>query len=135
MFEALEQLDLAYQLGPNEQFIVNLMDAVHYALPEALVKDNDQYTFLWLTATPTAKPTMIPSPTGISAEDDIPATFTPSGAVVPSATAPPLPNPSNTPIEEDTTTTTSSSEKSPLQICPAFLLPFFLILLVRKKNI
>jgi len=81
LLRALHELDLAYQLDPDEPFILELIDEVRSALPSGLSKEGDTPVFLWLTATPTFLPSPTPNPTS-----------TPTSTLQPSPTAvPPTP--------------------------------------------
>ena len=49
--DGMYQLYLAYQIDPNNEYIQNYLNS--YFLRDAVVEENGEYDFLWLTMTPT----------------------------------------------------------------------------------
>ena len=75
MQRAVEEIKMAYDLKPEDQQILAILDEMTYSMPGAVVKIEDTYRFLMLTSTPTIVPTSTleitaspvlstPSPTG-----------------------------------------------------------------------
>ncbi len=58
----VEELQRAYELAPDEPFIVDLIDEVRFAIPDVIGMDGDRYIFLYLTATPPLPATETPLP-------------------------------------------------------------------------
>jgi tetratricopeptide (TPR) repeat protein len=74
VLRALDEFRIALALDPNNPKILELVDELTYSIPEAVHKDGDQYIFLWLTATPTSRPTVSVTPT---ASPEMPSATTP----------------------------------------------------------
>jgi hypothetical protein len=84
MLRALDELRLSLALDPDNAKAIELLDEMKYALPEAVRQEGDQYLLLWLTATPTSRPSataaQLPSP------EMVMPTPTPGGPPTPTAT-------------------------------------------------
>ncbi|MCJ7622477.1 MAG: hypothetical protein MUO76_03165 [Anaerolineaceae bacterium] len=134
MLRALQELALAYELNQSEPFILDLLDEVHYSIPEGLSLDGDNYTFLWLTATPTFLPNIPPTDTPSPAT--LPPTLTPepSFTVVPdsaldiTATLTLTTVPTSLPTEDSS----ESSSGPSFPLCGSTLLVIPLVVLLKK---
>lgn len=121
LLRALQELDLAYQLKPNDAFIQDLIDEVSSALPAGLTQEGDAPVFLWLTATPTSLPsstpinTLTPKPT---------STLEPSPTNLPTATSSVVPSstPRTTPSAQPTQASSPAASNPALPLCGGIVL-------------
>jgi hypothetical protein len=136
LLRAYGEIALAYQLNPAQPFILDLLAEVNSALPGAFQRDGDQYTFLWLTATPTFIPS--PSATLTSTPTSIPASPTskPTNTLAPTKTAAlaAVPSATHTPAPPITPSSTEPSNRPGLPLCGAALLFPLAVLFIRKKR-
>ena len=136
LLRAFYELALAYELKPNDPFILALLSEINSSLPEALEMDGEGYEFVWLTATPTPQMSLTPSETALPPE---PVTATP----VPSTSSPTLEsknqqNPTETtpPTTVEPTIPPTATTSSPLlPLCgSALLLPSAVLLKWKKRK-
>jgi hypothetical protein len=80
---AVEEIMIAYNLKPEDRQILDILDEMTYSMPGAVVKIEDTYRFLMLTATPTIVPT---STMEVTASPDL-NTPTPTKSLFPSPTS------------------------------------------------
>jgi hypothetical protein len=83
---AMQEIQTALDLSPRDAKVREFAEQIYYTFPDAIEPADDGYTFLWLTATPTAPA----------------STETPEAAPTPIATAVP-PTPSPVPLVSSTT--------------------------------
>lgn len=102
LLRAYHEIALAYELKPNDPFILALLSEMNSALPDALAMDGERYEFVWLTATPTSQLSPTPSKTALPPE---PATAT----LVPNT---PSPTPKSE-IEQVPKQTAATTPKTP----------------------
>lgn len=132
MLRALQELAYAYALDQNEPFILELVDEVHYALPDGLSKEGDVPVFLWLTATPTLQPSSTPTtsstpqPTPTLEPSPTRSAHTPTSA---SVEFPTLGSPSPKPTQTGAT----PAENPRLSLCGVVILVPLVILLKRYR--
>ncbi len=62
-YRALEEIQTALQLAPNDGKVQQIAEQISYMFPDALVKNGTGYDFVWLTETPTPRPTLAESAT------------------------------------------------------------------------
>ena len=62
LLRALEHLDRALALDPRQEKALAVIEDMSYAMPEAVIFEDDRYELLWLTATPTRLPSETPEP-------------------------------------------------------------------------
>ena len=130
MLRALDELRLSMELNPNNPKALEILDDMKYALPEAVRQEGDHYVLLWLTATPTSRPTYTETSSGGSDLSSLTPTLvqTPTPEMTPTsptstATFPPtdLPGliftPSATQPVLDTATPAAESDQ--LTVCGA----------------
>ena len=136
LMRSLQELERAMELDPDNPFILELLNEVHYALPEGLSIDGDDYLFLWLTATPTFQPSSVPSSTQTSSP--VPTTLTPkpSFTVVPTTTSSVPPSPTVT-----VTSTAQPTQNNPqpdigpsTPLCGTAMLIPLAALFIRKRR-
>jgi tetratricopeptide (TPR) repeat protein len=135
LLHAFHELALAYELKPNDPFILALLSEINSALPGALEMDGEGYVFAWLTATPTSQMSPTPSKTALPPE---PATQTPVSRTpsptpesereqLSTNTVPPAP-------QEPTTTPETTTNRPLLPLCGSALVIPSAALLMRKKR-
>ena len=118
---AMREIQRAQEIAPNDAKVQEIAETVFFAFPEGIEKLENEYDYLWLTATPE-----LPTPQ--------PAPVEPS--VAPSATETPLSTPTTVPAKEATPVPSPTPVTASNPLCgPAFLLPFGLVLLARRRNI
>ena len=80
MLHALDEIRISLELDPDNPKAIELLDDMRYALPEAVRQDGSGYQLLWLTATPTARPTYTATPSDTPAPTEVlpSLTYTPS---------------------------------------------------------
>ncbi len=135
LLRAYHEIARAYELKPNDPFILALLSEMKSALPEALAMDGERYDFVWLTATPTSEFSPTPSEATVPTVTATPtlATNTPTSPsereIIQTST-------STDAIEADSATETPSEPTSRplLPICGGVLLVPFTALLLRKKD-
>lgn len=136
LMRSLQELERAMELKPNDPFILELLNEVHYALPEGLSIDGDDYLFLWLTATPTFQPSSVPSSTITSSP--VPTTLTPkpSITVVPTTTSsvPPSPTITVTFTAQSTQTNPQPDIGPSTPLCGTAMLIPLAALFIRKRR-
>jgi hypothetical protein len=124
---ALDEFRIALELDPHNPKIQELIDEFTYSMPEAIRKEGDEYTFRWLTATPTSRPTVTVTATNnpdIVLITAIP-TQSPSPQPTPTEVIPPTSLPSLTPtalevnpvVDTQLPAATPTPESKGLQIC------------------
>lgn len=134
---ALQELAIAYELNQSEPFILDLLDEVRYSIPEGLSLDGDNYTFLWLTETPTFQPsipvTSTPSPT------PLPPTLTPepSSTITPDSVVDITPSLTfaSTPSLQSTEDSPQSSSRPSFPFCGSTLLIISLVFVLKKGRV
>ena len=60
---AIEHIKIAYDLNQTHPKILYVLDDMRFAMPEIMVKEGEEYIFLYLTATPVFPPTSTPTTT------------------------------------------------------------------------
>jgi len=131
MLRALEQLRVSLELDPQNPKAIELLDDMKYALPEAVRQEGDTYLLLWLTATPTARPTFTntPSPTSLPPIS--------TGTPVPTPTSQQLPTeaPTHTPQLPTAESAAPPETRSGSPVCGAAgLLPLAVVVWVWKRR-
>jgi tetratricopeptide (TPR) repeat protein len=115
-FRALEEIRTALHLAPEDSVVQEIAQNISYWLPGGLVESGDGYDFPWLTATPTAKATII-----------LPPTTTPVAAVKTT-----LSEPSETP--QSAPVSPSEAPKPTSTLCGSTLLiPLVMLFWLRKR--
>jgi tetratricopeptide (TPR) repeat protein len=136
LLRAYHEIALAYELKPNDPFILALLSEMKSALPEALAMDGERYDFVWLTATPTSQLSPTPSMTALPPEPApptrVPSIATPTAESeieqIPTKTVPPT-------AIEPTTPPTVTTSRPRLPLCSsALLIPPAALLKWKKRK-
>ncbi len=123
------ELHRAYELDPDEPFIVNLLDEVRFALPEVITEQGGAYVFLYLTATPPPPPSQTPFPATPTVPPPSPTGTPPLTETSP----PPIPAPTATAVlPVAAPTATDPAGGSGLTLCGTPLFALGGVLLVRR---
>lgn len=136
LVRAAELARRAYELDQDVLFILDLLDDMRYAMPEAVVKEGDTYIFLVLTATPTTppteRPTDTPAPTTADVTDAPPAT--PTETDIPEVSSTPTPSVRPTGTTEATVTEATPEGGISFPLCGALLLAPLAVLARRRRR-
>jgi tetratricopeptide (TPR) repeat protein len=125
----------AYELKPNDPFILALLSEINSALPEALDMDGERYVFAWLTATPTSQMSPTSSKTALPPEPATPTPVPSTPSPTPESEREQLPTNTVPPAPKEPTTTPVATTTSPLlPLCGSALVIPFAALLMRKKR-
>jgi hypothetical protein len=93
-YRALDEIQTALQLAPNDGKVQQIAEQISYMFPDAMVKNGTGYDFVWLTETPTPRPSL--------AESAAPAATTRAATtrapVQPATSSPPTAIPSSKPV-------------------------------------
>jgi tetratricopeptide (TPR) repeat protein len=81
MLRALQELNRALEINPQNAKALAVLEEMRYAIPETVQVNGDQVTFLWLTTTPTPKPSDTAQPATVT--PTLPATATPRPTLTP----------------------------------------------------
>jgi hypothetical protein len=114
---AMQEIQTALDLSPRDAKVREFAEQIYYTFPDAIEPADDGYTFLWLTATPTAPA----------------STETPEAAPTPIATAVP-PTPSPVPLVSSTTPEAERGAGTGLPCGSAAMAMFPLTLLVVSRG-
>jgi tetratricopeptide (TPR) repeat protein len=78
---ALQEIDLALQLAPNDAKVLEIADIVSFLIPEGMLKKETGYDFPWLTQTPIPTETTAPAtPEPAAATQAVPSPQPPAPA-------------------------------------------------------
>lgn len=121
---AVKEIKLAYDLKPDDQKIINILDEMTYSMPGAVTKIEDTYQFLMLTATPTIVPTNSAEVSTIPVVTTLSASVSPSPPPTAGKTASPLvvTEPAETPTNAVQATQEDEPRGSSTPFCPSALL-------------
>ena len=135
LLRAFHELALAYELKPNDPFILALLSEIYSALPGALDMDGERYVFAWLTATPTSQMSPTPSKTALPPETATPTSVPKTPSPTPESEREQLPTNTVPPAPDEPTTTPVATTTSPLlPLCGSALVIPSAALLMRKKR-
>lgn len=134
ILRAVEEIKIAYELKPEDPNILDILDDIRYSMPGAVEKVDENYEFLFLTATPTIVPTYTSTPSF----DPTPIPQTPT--MEPTSTSTNVPQPSPTQVSKATNTSvpkpTEASPQTSLPLCgSALLLVPMAVIMIKKKII
>lgn len=131
MLRALEQLRVSIELDPQNTKAIELLEDMKYALPEAVRQEGDTYLLLWLTATPTTRPTFTNTPS----QTPLPPTATGTPMPTPTLERSPTETPTHTPQLPTTESAATPEPPSGSPVCgTAALLPLAVIAWVWKRR-
>ena len=126
MERAVKEIKLAYDLKPDDQKIINILDEMTYSMPGAVTKIEDTYQFLMLTATPTIVPTSTAEISTIPVVTPLSASVSPSPPPAAGKTASPpvVTEPAESPTNANAVQATQEDEPrgSSSSFCPSALL-------------
>ena len=109
---AMQEIQTALSLSPRDTKVQEIAEQIYYTFPDAIQPADGGYTFLWLTATPTA------SASTVTPE----AMPTPIATAVPPAASPVPPRSSPTPKAESDTGSNSPCGSAAMVVFPLALL-------------
>ncbi len=132
--QVVEELHRAYELAPDEPFIVELIDEVRFSIPDVVGLEGDSYIFLYLTATPPLPPTGTPIPGSPTSPPPTATSTLPPTEIRPAPTATAL-----APVVIPTTLPASPAPTEPaarpgLPVCGAAILVLGGVLLARRRS-
>jgi hypothetical protein len=134
---ALDLLKKAIEINPKTPKAIEMLDDITAFHPGYVVKDGNQYVFMYLTATPVIAPSQTApatqTPTSAPSATALPPTAQPTQSTSPTATAPGVTQPTPTPDVDQpvlaTPTPVATGKPGPSLCGTALLLPLLVLTL------